>query len=93
MQMGARCALVQNAPLLNLQMKTVLAALSGRLVPWVKLKAKSVVANLWMQMEASCALVQNAPLLSLQMKTVLAALRGRPVPRGKIKAKHVEEDQ
>ena len=93
MQMGARCALVQNAPLLNLQMKTVLAALSGRLVPWVKLEAKSAVANLWMQMGARCAQVQNAPLLSLQMKVVCVALPGSPVLRGKLLAKHVEEDQ
>ena len=42
MQMGARCALVQNAPLLSLQMKTVLAALRGRPVPRGKLKAKHV---------------------------------------------------
>ena len=31
MQMGASCALVQNAPLLSLQMKTVLAALEADL--------------------------------------------------------------
>ena len=93
MQMGVQFAQAQIAHLLNLQMKTVLAALSGRLVPWVKLKAKSVVANLWMQMGARCAQVQNAPLLSLQMKVVCVALPGRLVLRGKLKAKHVEEDQ
>ena len=93
MQMGARCALVQNAPLLSLQMKTVLAALRGRPVPRGKLKAKSVEVDLWMQMGARCAQVQNAPLLSLQMKMVCVALPGRPVQRGKLLAKHVEEDQ
>ena len=53
--MGVQFAQAQIAPLLSLQMKTVLAALSGRLVPWVKLKAKSVVANLWMQMDGGGA--------------------------------------
>ena len=67
MHMGVQFAQAQIAPLLNLQMKTVLAALSGRLVPWVKLKAKSAVTNLWMQMGVRCAQVQNAPLLILQM--------------------------
>ena len=62
-------------------------------MPRGKLKAKSVVANLWMQMGARCAQVQNAPLLSLQMKVVCVALRSRPVQRGKLLAKHVEEDQ
>ena len=75
-----------NAPPLSLQMKTVLAALSGRLVPWVNLKAKcggeSVDADVSLGVQ-----VQNAPLLSLQMKTVLAALSGRLVPWVNLKAK------
>ena len=62
-----------NAPLLSLQMKTVLAALSGRLVPWVNLKAKVWCLICGCGWESG-AQVQNAPLLSLQMKTVLAAL-------------------
>ena len=67
MLMGVQFAQAQIAHLLNLQMKTVLAALPGRLVPRGKLKAKSAVTNLWMQMGARCAQVQNVPLLSLQM--------------------------
>ena len=76
---GAKCTTAEFA------MKTVLAALSGRLVPWVKLKAKSAVTNLWMQMGAQCAQVQNAPLLSLQMKVVCCAPR-QTLLRGKLKA-------
>ena len=91
MQMGASCAQVQ-IPLLGTDENSACCA-PRQTCAEGKLKAKSVVVDLWMQMGARCAQVQNAPLLVLQMKTVLAALQADPVPRGKLKAKHVEEDQ
>ena len=55
MHMGVHFVQALSVLMRSLQMKTVLAALRGRPVPWVKLKAKSVVANLWMQMDGGGA--------------------------------------
>ena len=71
----------------NLQMQAVCVALSGRLVPWVKLKVNfSVVVNLWMLMDGQVAKALGALMRNLQMRAVHVVVSGRLVRRVRLMA-------